>query len=100
MKKERSPAQLAALAAARARRAVAAPRVAPEGWRSPEHLIEDTREYCAVRSSPTHSELNRLADYLGVSPDTARHWLSRGKQPMQSTLDAIAQWRRIRQAGL
>ena len=90
-----SPAKLAALAAARAARDCAAPRTAPEGWRSVEHLLDDTREYVG-RFGLTME----LARYLGVGEKSVRRWLKREKLPQQPTLDAIANWRRVKAAGL
>ena len=97
----RTQAQLEALAAARAKRKIAAERRAPEGWRSPEHLLTDTREYIARACVPGHSSpMNSLAIYLRVNPRTVQRWLAGEKMPMQPTLDAIAQWRRVKAAGL
>ena len=93
---KRTRAQLAALAVARTRRACSEPRVAPDGWRSPEHLLSDTREYCG-------RQLGRvaiLAEYLGVNDRSLRRWLRLEKTPLQTTLEAIAQWRRHQSAGL
>jgi transcriptional regulator with XRE-family HTH domain len=92
----KTPAKMAALAAARAKRDIAAPRVAPDGWRSPEHLLDDTREYVG-RFPGLHIELAR---YLAVSSKSVQRWLRREKMPLQATLDAIAQWRRVKKAGL
>lgn len=100
MQKERSPAQLDALASAREKRAIAKQRTAPEGWRSVDHLMLDTREYCAKYSIPGHSsELRALATYLRVGESSVRRWLNGEKTPLQPTIAAIAQWRRNRKAG-
>lgn len=97
----KTPDQLAALAKARKKRGSAAPRMAPEGWRSVQHLMTDTREYCARKCVPGHhSELRSLANYLGVNESSVRRWLSGEKTPMQKNIDSIAQWRRNRAAGL
>lgn len=92
----RTPAQLAALAAAREKRQAAAARVAPEGWRSPEHLLDDTREFLARRAGATAE----LAQYLGVDESSIRRWVKREKMPLQETLDSIARWRRVKASGL
>lgn len=93
---ERTPAQLKALANARLKRASAAPRTPPEGWRSVEHLLDDTREFVGRASGYTME----LARYLSVEPRSVNRWLRREKIPQQETLDAIAQWRRVKAAGL
>lgn len=95
-----SPAKLAALAAAREKRKIAAARTAPEGWRSPDHLLIDTREFCAGHHLHSSSGLTALARYLGASESHTRRWLSLEKMPMQPTLELIAQWRRNRAVGV
>lgn len=90
MTTSRTPAQLAALAAARAKRTSAAPRIAPAGYRSVEHFLDDTREYVGRQ----YGRSAELARYLNVGTKTVSRWLSREKLPMQPTIDAIAGWRR------
>jgi hypothetical protein len=60
------------------------------------HLLDDTREYVG-RFPGLHIELAR---YLAVSSKSVQRWLRREKMPLQATLDAIAQWRRVKKAGL
>ena len=86
----RTPGQLAALAAAREKRASAAPRTAPEGYRSVEHFLDDVREYVGRQ----YGRSAELAHYLNVGTKTVSRWLHREKLPMQPTIDAIAGWRR------
>lgn len=94
-KKERTPAQIAALEAARAQRAIARERIAPEGYRSVEHFLDDAREYIARQGLTTD-----LARYLRVDESSVRRWIKREKIPMQSTLDTIHQWMRTKKSGL
>lgn len=91
-----SRAKLSALKKARAARETARERTAPEGWRSVEHLLDDTRDYLARYAGLTVE----LARYLGVNEASVRRWVKREKMPMQETIDAIAQWRRVKKAGL
>lgn len=88
-KNPRTPAQLAALAAARERRATAAPRTVPTGYRSIAHLLDCAQEAAGRRAHGTQE----LAAYLGVTQRPVRAWLrDRAKVPLQPTLDAIALW--------
>jgi hypothetical protein len=89
-------AKLAALAVARSKRKQATdPLMPPDGWRSAEHLLDDTREYLSRWKLTVE-----LADYLGVDEKSVRRWVKREKLPRQDTLNAIAQWRRVKAAGL
>ena len=96
MDKQRTPKQLAALAKAREKRAIAAERTVPEGWRSVDHLLDDTREYLGRYPGLTVE----LARYLGVNESSVRRWVKREKMPLQETIDTIARWRRVKKAGL
>lgn len=91
-----SKSKLAALAAARQARASAQPRTGPDGWRSPEHLLDDTREFLGRHAGLTAE----LARYLRVNEGSVRRWVKREKMPVQSTLEQIAQWRRVKKTGL
>jgi hypothetical protein len=92
---ERTPAQLAALEAARQKRVAANPRTTPEGYRSVEHFLDDLREYLG-----RYGLTNELARYLRVNESSVRKWIKREKIPLQPTIDAMHQWRRTKQAGL
>jgi len=93
--KERTPAQIAALEAARMKREIAKERIAPEGYRSVEHFLDDVREYVG-----RYGLTMDLARYLRVNESSVRRWIKREKIPLQSTLDAIGRWMRTRKAGL
>jgi hypothetical protein len=84
----RSPKQLAALAAARQKRAIAAERTPPEGYRSVEHFLDDAREFVGRRAGATME----LARYLNVDESNVRGWLTRKKIPLQPTLDDMHLW--------
>jgi hypothetical protein len=75
-------AKLKALAAARANRAIAQPRKAPEGYRSVEHFLDCARE--AVGRRP--------GSHGGVGPLPPRQRIKREKIPLQHTIDAIHRW--------
>jgi hypothetical protein len=77
-----------ALKAARAKRAVAHPRITPEGYRSVEHFLDSVREHVGSVKGATRS----LAAYLNVDEASVRRWIKREKIPLQPTLDAIAKW--------
>lgn len=79
----------AALAKARAARAVAQPRTAPAGYRSVEHFLDSAQETMGRRPRGA----SELAAYLRVNHANIRRWLvTRERIPMQPTLDAIASW--------
>lgn len=88
---ERTPAQLAALAAARKNRESAAKRTPPEGYRSVEHFLDSVREAVGRRNGATIE----LANYLRVNEGSVRRWIKREKIPMQPTIDALARWMEI-----
>ena len=94
-KHERTPAQLAALAAARAKRETAAKRTPPEGYRSVEHFLDDVREYVG-----RYGLTMDLSRYLAVDESSIRRWIKREKIPVQATIDAIHRWMQIKKAGL
>jgi hypothetical protein len=81
-------AKLKALAAARAKRAIAQPRRTPEGYRSLEHFLDSAREAVGRRSGGTME----LARYLRVNESSVRKWIKREKIPLQHTIDAIHRW--------
>lgn len=83
-----SPEKQKALQVARQSRAVAAERVAPEGYRSVEHFLDCVRERLGSRTGATAA----LAAYLGVTERSVRRWAKREKLPMQGTIDAMARW--------
>lgn len=88
-------AKLAALAAARAKRKQSTdPIIAPEGWRSVDHLMQDTREFC-LRTQATKV----LARNLGITDRPLRSWLSGKRIPRQATVNAIAVWRKGQSIG-
>ena len=87
-----SEAKLRALEAARARRAIAAERKTPDGFRSIDHFLDSVRETVNSRSDGVAS----LARYLNVSPRAVRSWINREKLPMQDKIDGMALWRAAR----
>jgi hypothetical protein len=91
----KSPAQLAALEAARLKRAIACPRKQPEGYRSVEHFLDDTRDYVG-----RYGLTSDLARYLRVNESSVRKWIKREKIPLQPTIDAIHRWLLAKKAGL
>lgn len=86
--KSRTAAQLAALEAARAKRAIAKERTPPEGYRSVEHFLDCLREEVGRRSGATVE----LANYLRVNESSVRKWVKREKIPLQATIDAMDRW--------
>lgn len=92
----RTAAQLAALAAARTKRAAAKERTAPEGYRSVEHFLDSVREEVGRRAGGTV----QLANYLRVNESSVRRWIKREKIPLQATIDAINRWLISKGAGL
>lgn len=93
---QRTPAQLAALAEARMKRASARERKPPEGYRSVEHFLDEVREFVGRRSGATVD----LANYLRVNNSSVGRWIRREKIPLQPTIDAINRWMVSKRAGL
>lgn len=92
-----TPAKLAALAAARAKRKIATTPIAPPpGWPSWEALRVNTQDYC--RRQP--GRIADLSGYIGTGTSSVRRWLRGDKIPRQDTVDKIGQWRRVKEAGL
>lgn len=89
MEEELSKARLEALAIARAAREIERERRVPPGWKSIDHLLMDTREFCGRQ----YGRQTMLARFLGVDSSTLTKWLTNKKLPVQDTIDAIAQWR-------
>ncbi len=96
LKPKMSPARAQALAAARAARASAQERKAPDGYRSVEHFLDCVREFVGRRSGATVE----LAGYLRVNESSVRKWIKREKIPLQHTLEAIHRWMVSKKAGL